>query len=494
MELVIGIVALLLGVLLGFMIGRGASSRGTAEQRMRAEVLQTQYDAAEQGRQEALLNNEKQRDEYERKLTDLRRENADTVDAAKAEARKECSLHYDQLIQQMESTHSNLLEAKEKAYADGMKQLQLRHTEAMESMNARFQETIATMREEVTNVTGRLLKDRQKEFADQSQESISKIMEPLQENIRQMREAVKENTEKSTDYNGQLKTGIESVLRQSEAAKQSAEKLANALTVGTKVQGNWGEKILAEILKSTGLKEGVNFDTQAFIRDEQGNQLKGESGAGMQPDVILHLEPGHDVVIDSKVSLTAFFRYNDAETEEERKRYLKEHIDSLKRHVKELSKKNYSSYLKGALDYVIMFVPVSQALYLATAEDTALWREAMEQKVYIADEQTIYAALKIVALNWRQQEQAANHEEVYKLADEMLKRVGVFMDKYSEIGKCLDTAQKAYSAGYDKLRQGGQSIPTTCNKLIKLGAKYEKKKGMLPELIDLSIDTDTDTE
>lgn len=385
----------------------------------------------------------------------------DRVDRARAQVRQEDQENFGTLMQEMEK----------------------RHKESADQMNARFQETIALMKEEVQNSTRQLLRDRQTEFAAMSQEKLNSIMEPLNRNIASMQEAVKENTLKNTGFNGELQQGIKSVLEQSLKAKESADKLVSALTLSNKGQGNWGERILTELLESTGMKEGIHFHTQEFIQ-ENGRRVLGEAGSGLQPDVILHIEKGHDVVVDSKVSLKAFFNFNDAETPVERDKYLAEHISSLKKHVKELAGKDYAKHLTGALDYVIMFVPITQALYVATQKDPSLWREAMEQRVYIADEQTLFAALKIIDLNWRQQAQADNHAQIFKLADEMLDRIRQFVEHMQKMGKALDGAQKSYNDAYQKLSEGQQSIAKTCRKLTDLGAKYDKKNGPMTALLE----------
>lgn len=385
----------------------------------------------------------------------------DRVNRARAQVRQEDQENFGALMQEMEK----------------------RHKESADQMNARFQETIALMKEEVQNSTRQLLRDRQTEFAAMSQEKLNSIMEPLNRNIASMQEAVKENTLKNTGFNGELQQGIKSVLEQSLKAKESADKLVSALTLSNKGQGNWGERILTELLESTGMKEGIHFHTQEFIQ-ENGRRVLGEAGSGLQPDVILHIEKGHDVVVDSKVSLKAFFNFNDAETPVERDKYLGEHISSLKKHVKELAGKDYAKHLTGALDYVIMFVPITQALYVATQKDPSLWREAMEQRVYIADEQTLFAALKIIDLNWRQQAQADNHAQIFKLADEMLDRIRQFVEHMQKMGKALDGAQKSYNDAYQKLSEGQQSIAKTCRKLTDLGAKYDKKNGQMTALLE----------
>ena len=194
----------------------------------------------------------------------------------------------------------------------------------------------------------------------------------------------------------------------------------------------------------------------------------------MRPDVILHLDERREVIIDSKVSLKAFVDYVNAENEVDRQAFLKAHLDSLKKHVKELAAKDYSSYVqapKVSAGYVIMFVPHSGALWTALNAEPDLWRRAADMNVYIADEQTLYGALKIVRMTWTQVAQAQNHEKVYALANEMIERVGLFMEKYDALGKALRKATDEYDDGMKKLDVRGQSIINTSRKLIDLGAR-----------------------
>jgi Uncharacterized protein conserved in bacteria len=258
------------------------------------------------------------------------------------------------------------------------------------------------------------------------------------------------------------------------------------------VQGNWGEIILDELLESQGLTKGVHYELQSSIRDAAGDVVRTEDDRSMRPDVILHLDQKRDVIIDSKVSLTAFMDYVNAQDEGDRQKYLKAHVESIQKHVKELAGKDYSSYVKPPkvrMDYVIMFVPNTGALWAAVGAQPDLWRNAMEKNVYIADEQTLFAALRIINMTWTQIAQAQNHEKVYELANEMMDRVGQFMDRYKAIGKALENAEKAYEAGGKKLEPSGQSIIQTCAKLQKLGAK-QSSRNPIPQLQDADIETD----
>ena len=368
---------------------------------------------------------------------------------------------------------------------------EVRHQESMAALQTRFDETLKTMRMQVQTATDDLLKQRQKEFEAQSSTNLGQIVNPLRETIDQMKKAMEDNTLKQTSMSSEMRTHIEHMIRQSLAAQKSTEELTRVFKHGSKVQGDWGETVLDELLEAQGLTRGIHYDTQAVIRNAQGEAVKSDGGNTLRPDVILHLDQRREVIIDSKVSLTAFMDYVNAENEEERKQYLKAHIASLQNHVKELSAKDYSSYIqppKVKMDYVIMFVPHTGALWTALNEQPDLWRKAMDKNVFIADEQTLFAALRIINLTWTQIAQAQNHEKVFALANEMLNRVSQFMKKYEAIGKALDNASKAYNEGEKKLLDKGQSIIKTCDKLQKLGAKTSDPS-LLAQMADMDEDT-----
>ena len=391
------------------------------------------------------------------------------------------------LIQEKERNFQRTLDEKERSFQNALDEKERVHREALQTQQRQFEETMEKVSAQMKVATDEMLKQRQKEFADASNQNLGQIVNPLRETIDQMKQVMAENTEKQTKMGGEMKANIENMMRQSEAAMKSADELNRTFRLGNRVQGDWGETILDELLESQGLKRGIHYDTQPYIRDAAGNIIHTESGSTMRPDVILHLDQRREVIIDSKVSLTAFMDYANATTEEERKRLLKAHIDSLKSHVRELSTKDYSAYIKppkARMDYVIMFVPHSAALWTALNAQPDLWRNAMSQNVFIADEQTLFAALRIINLTWTQIAQAQNHEKVYALANEMLERVGQFMKKYDAIGQALKRATQAYEEGGNKLAPSGQSILTTCAKLQKLGAK-QSDKNPLPQIIDI---------
>lgn len=392
--------------------------------------------------------------------------------------------HSEETVALNEENHRKTLAAQETNFREAAARSEENHRQALAAQEARFQEILGRVTSELKNATEEMLKQRQQEFSQSSHRDIGQIVNPLRETIEAMRNAMNNSNLRQTELSSAMKEQIQMLMQQSEAARHSAEELARVFKHGSKVQGDWGETVLQELLDSQGLTCGIHYDTQVTMRDANGQILKSEQGNMLRPDVILHLDHNREVVIDSKVSLTAFMDYINAESEEERSQYQKAHIDSLQKHVKELSVKDYSSYIhppKTRMDYVIMFVPHSGALWTALNAKPDLWRNAMQQNVFIADEQTLYAALRIVSLTWTQIAQAENHERVYALANEMLDRVGQFMKKYQAIGKALDAAHKAYEDGDKKLQPSGQSILQTCAKLQKLGAK-QSTTNPLPQL------------
>lgn len=463
MELIIvAIVSVVLGVVMGVMAMNGRKKLLQQE----VATLQTQVENVKEESREKL---------------ELVSQEKDNVCKSVVEAKdKACN----DLIDAQERRHQESIEAQEKRHKENLEALEMRHKEAMDAQQTRFEETIQKVTAQMKSATETMLKERQKEFEDSSSENLGQIVNPLKDTIKEMQRALDDSKLKQTELGGEMKTHIENMIKQSEAARKSADELTRAFKHGAKVQGDWGETILDELLESQGLKKGIHYDVQTYIRDKNGEIIMSDEGAKLRPDVILHLDQQREVIIDSKVSMTAFMDYVNAENEEDREKFLKAHVNSINSHVKELSTKDYSSYIKAPkvkMDYVIMFVPHTGALWTALNAQPDLWRKAMEKNVFIADEQSLFAALRIINLTWTQIVQAQNHEKVFELANEMLDRVGQFMKKFQAIGKALDAAKDAYQDGEKKLQPSGQSILQTCSKLTKLGAK-QSPKNPLPQL------------
>lgn len=366
-----------------------------------------------------------------------------------------------------------------------------RHRQEMADADTRHRrlldETMRRVTAEMRSATDTMLRDRQRELAEDNRSSIDSIVRPLKENMEQMRKAMSDNVVSQTSLGAVIRENLLGIIAQGEAMRGSADRLADALRNRSKHQGNWGERVLGELLESIGLREGYHYSAQKSMTDELGVTRRSEEGAVLIPDVIMHLDEQRELIIDSKVSLKDFLDFVDAgDDEERRRRALDAHVASIRKHVAELSKKDYSRYIpagKTRVDYVIMFVPNTGALWTALDADPALWRNAMEKNVFIADEQTLYAALRIIELTWRQIEQANNRRRVFELAETMVERVSRFAREYREIGDKIDALRRAYDKADVKLRTSGPSIVTTARQLTQIGVRSSP----LPEPAD---DTD----
>ena len=453
MEIIFAIIlGVALGVFMGIAVARG-KSKGVQNT---VDKLQWQLESERANAEQAAQSLLKQ-------MAEAKAESKEQIESIKAEC--------DKRIAEVKSD-------AEKQCAEAMAAQEKRHSEATKAQQELFDETMAKVSAQVKSATDEMLKQRQKEFAESSNSNIEQIVTPLRETIEKMKQTMRDSTLKQTELSSEMKANLENMMKHSAAAKESADELARVFKHRSKVQGDWGERVLGELLESQGLTQGVHYDIQATIRDAAGNVVRTDTGGNLRPDVIMHIDSNREIIVDSKVSLTAFMDYVNAETEEERQKYLKAHIESIQKHVKELSKKDYSSYIKAPkvkMDYVIMFVPHTGALWTALNAQPDLWRKAMEMNVFITDEQTLFAALRMINLTWTHIAQTENHKKVYELANEIIDRVGMFMESYEAIGKAISNAQRAYDDGGKKLAPSGQSILNTCAKLNKLGAKQSSK-------------------
>ena len=354
-------------------------------------------------------------------------------------------------------------------------------------------EMMKTTKEQLRDMGVLLAEAQARHLNKENQESMDHITQPLKDAISEMRKAINDNTKDHTAQTASLKEQLRLMMETGREISEKAEGLANVLRRDNKISGNMGEIILGDLLSSQGLTEGIHYEVQARLRDEQGRPLKhDDTGREMQPDVILHYPQGQDVVIDSKVSLVAYQRYVNAETPEEKERALQEHIRSIRSHVTELARKDYSKYIKApreAVDFVIMFVPFESSLQLALVNDPSLWREAFERKVFITGEQNLLGILHMIHLAWVQNQQAENQEKVFGVAEQLLDRLGDFIQRYTKLGEHLELVRKDFDSAGNKLYVGRQSVVQKGRELIDLGGK-ENPNRRIPKA-ELSLEDNT---
>ena len=351
------------------------------------------------------------------------------------------------------------------------------------------------LREQMKTTTETVLKARQEELGARNREQVGKIVDPLQKSLKDMQEALLMSKEQQKEAMTRLDETIKMNMKQSASLGETADRLTRALTGEVKVQGNFGELKLKQLLEDLELKEGEQFDTQETLRDKAGKGLRGDDGRGMIPDFILHFPNNRHFVVDSKMSLTDYERYMNAEDgSPEKSAYLKAHIESVRAQVKRLAKKEYTKYLPegyNRLNFAIMYVPIEGALNLALLNDTTLWREAYDQGVMILGPQTMYMNLRVLEMMWTQVRQLKNQQAMIDAANMVIERVQDFGMRFADVEASMNDTIKKINRLKITTAEGGPSIITAAKSLIKAGARENKKKRPLADMDDsLFIESD----
>ena len=351
------------------------------------------------------------------------------------------------------------------------------------------------LREQMKTTTETVLKARQEELGARNKEQVGKIVDPLQKSLKDMQEALLLSKEQQKEAMTRLDETIKMNMKQSASLGETADRLTRALTGEVKVQGNFGELKLKQLLEDLELKEGEQFDTQETLRDKAGKGLRGDDGRGMIPDFILHFPNNRHFVVDSKMSLTDYERYMNAEDgTPEKSAYLKAHIESVRAQVKRLAKKEYTKYLPegyNRLNFAIMYVPIEGALNLALLNDTTLWREAYDQGVMILGPQTMYMNLRVLEMMWTLVRQLKNQQAMIDAANMVIERVQDFGMRFADVEASMNDTIKKINRLKITTAEGGPSIITAAKSLIKAGARENKKKRPLADMDDsLFIESD----
>ena len=344
------------------------------------------------------------------------------------------------------------------------------------------------IREQMQTTSEKVLKQRQDELGERNREQVSKIIDPLQKSLKDMQEALDKTKEQQTEALTRLDETIKINMQKSMAIGETADRLTRALTGEVKVQGNFGELKLKQLLEDLELREGEQFDTQETLKDKGGKGLKGDDGKGMIPDFILHFPNNRHVVVDSKMSLTDYERYMNAEDgTPEKSEYLKAHIASVRAQVKRLARKEYTKYLPegyNRLNFAIMYVPIEGALNLALLNDATLWREAYDEGVMILGPQTMYMNLRVLEMMWTQVRQLSNQQAMMDAANTVIDRVQDFGLRFMDVEASMNDTLKKMSRLKITTADSGPSIITAARNLLKAGAKENKKKKSLTEMDD----------
>ena len=421
-----------------------------------------------------------QKESYEKQVSDLKADFGKQVTELKATFDKQVT---------------ELKEAQEKQLAlakDGAE----KQIEALKQMNReQVDSQLKLIKEQMQTTSEEILKRRQDELGERNKEQVSKIIDPLQQSLKDMQEALNRSKEQQSEALTRLDETIKINMQKSAALGETADRLTRALTGEVKVQGNFGELKLKQLLEDLELREGEQFDTQETLKDKSGKSARGDDGKGLIPDFILHFPNNRHVVVDSKMSLTDYERYMNAEDgTPEKTEYLKSHIASVRAQVKRLAKKEYTKYLPDGynkLNFAIMYVPIEGALNLALLNDDTLWREAYDQGVMILGPQTMYMNLRVLEMMWTQVRQLKNQQAMMEAANLVIERVQDFGMRFMDVESSMNDTIKKIAKLKITTADSGASIITAAKKLLNAGAKENKKKKAIAEMDDtIFIDAD----
>lgn len=323
------------------------------------------------------------------------------------------------------------------------------------------------LREEFENLGNRIFEDTTKKFTDKNKTDMETLLNPLREQIKDFEKKVTDTHTEASKDRASLQTHIENLKKLGEQMSQEALNLTTALKGESQTQGAWGEIVLEKALEMSGLSEGREYHSQSSYKGGNGNTLR--------PDVIVHLPEGKDVIIDSKVSLTAYERYVSCEDEEERKDHLKEHVLSFRNHIKELSDKRYEDIPEiTSLNYVLMFVPLESAFMLAIEAERGLYAEAFEKNVIIVCPSTLLATLRTIHSIWQFEDQNSNAREIAESAGRMYDKFVTFVEHLEEVGRRIEQSDQAYQKAMGSLRDGKGNLVKRASDLRELGVKTSK--------------------
>lgn len=381
-----------------------------------------------------------------------------------------------------------MLKEKERDAEERVANYNQRLEELKQQQKEVLDQQLATIRAEMAAESEKVLKAREEELSRKAKETFENISGGLSKDLSAMKDAFEAGKKSQAEDSATLKERFDAAVRSLEAQSREiggkADHLADALRGQKKMQGCWGETILANLLNAEGLVEGRDYEKESTLRDELGFVVMNEdSDKRMRPDFIFHLPEGNDIVIDAKVSLAAFSDFIEAETDEARNDASKRNVAAVLEQVKRLSRKEYDKYLRPGhkmLDFTIMFVPNYPALQQAYTEDPALWRNAYSQGVLITSEETLVPFLRMISIAWTNVEQVRNQQQIIASAQMMIERVADFAKAHAEMGKKLEEAQEFYNKCSDKLKDSGRSIVQSARQVVKLGVPANPKKP-LPE-------------
>ena len=456
----IGLAALLLGVIIGHLKGRNHAQKAQSDN----DLLQQRLEQVQQQAEASLSAVQAQLTEYKQQAQLLQTQNQDYASKAALVPelqQQRTSLQQELKTLQLEYTElKSLSEARQAAFDEARKG----HEEKLEAL----QSAEKRLQEQFENLANKIFTQKAESFTTESKSRLDALLTPLKDQIEGFKKQVTDQYVKEGQERASLKTEILGLKALNQQITEDAAALTRALKGDNKQQGNWGEVVLERILKESGLREGHEFETQVSVRNEHGKL--------QQPDVVVHLPNDKDVIIDAKVSLAAYERYFNSDDEDERARYLKEHVNSIRTHIKTLGAKDYQELeaLK-TLDYVLMFIPVEPAFLLAVDADPELVTLALNQNIMLVSPTNLLVALRTINNIWQYEYQNQNAQKIAQHAAKLYDKFAGFVGDMEKIGKSVEATQKHYDAALNKLSSGRGNILRQVEQFRQLGVQPSKR-------------------
>ncbi|MBQ0084918.1 MAG: DNA recombination protein RmuC [Prevotella sp.] len=343
----------------------------------------------------------------------------------------------------------------------------LEEKEMRKTAKEEYEERLKDERNRVKETAMVILEEQAESLKKKNREQMDEVVKPISEQLENMKKALDSTREHSTKTRTSIEEHIEMIVKQSDKLSEDARNLTNALKNKGKVQGDWGEQVLEQILESSNMREGTDFEIQGNVKDEEGNNLR--------PDVVVHCPDGKNIIIDSKVSLTAYFDYVNATTEEEAERAAKANVDSIKKHITELANKNYDKLIKGSVPTVLMFIPNEGSYILAFDKEPNIGQLAYNKGIVLINPTNLMLTIHLVNQMWKNEDRDRNVQEILNTSAALYDKFVTFADTFQKMGNNLQTAQKTYEQGMGQLREGKGNIIHRLEEMKNKGLTTTKK-------------------